>query len=149
VLSERLCLSENTRSCGCLKHESILSKLPVLHANNVKPEAAFNTARGNYICSAKKRNLKFSLSDEELKALFSSSCYYCGSSPNNKSVADSGDVYLYNGVDRLDSTAGYVFSNCVACCITCNWMKKNMPVQTFINHVHQISNYTKEKSASI
>ena len=47
----------------------------------------------------------------------------------------------YNGIDRLDSTEGYTTDNCVSCCTTCNWMKKKMPLEKFLQKVKEIAIY--------
>ena len=44
----------------------------------------------------------------------------------------------FNGVDRTDSTKGYVPDNVLPCCQMCNFMKGSVPPNTFIHHVEQI-----------
>lgn len=70
--------------------------------------------------SAKKRNLKFSLSENEVRELITQKCFYCQRLTKN-----------YNGIDRLNNEEGYVSSNCVSCCEQCNNSKNNYTIKEF------------------
>jgi hypothetical protein len=67
----------------------------------------------NAIKSARERNMDFSLSADDVIALVTSVCDYCG-------YTDEGHV---NGIDRVDNNVGYLKSNCVPCCARCNYVK--------------------------
>lgn len=41
----------------------------------------------------------------------------------------------YNGIDRVDPTKGYIIDNCVPCCTTCNYMKRILQRDEFLDHV--------------
>jgi hypothetical protein len=47
-------------------------------------------------------------------------------------VSRGGEVYVYNGIDRLDSSKGYVLENCVPCCSEINWAKRVMSFEDFV-----------------
>lgn len=81
-----------------------------------------------YLNSAKKRNCDFTLSSEDFFHILSKPCSYCGS-----------DTKI--GVDRINNLLGYTKENSTSCCATCNYMKKNLSFNEFINHVKKISNY--------
>ena len=53
--------------------------------------------------------------------------------------------YRYNGIDRVDSKIGYVEGNIVPCCEKCNFMKSNLEVDVFLEHVHKIENYSSRR----
>lgn len=74
---------------------------------------------------AKKRNIFFDLTDQQMYDLLCSKCTYCGC--NN-----------CNGIDRVDSSKGYVPENVVPCCAMCNMMKNNYSLETFRTHVTKI-----------
>ena len=78
--------------------------------------------------SAKKRNLVFDLTLEQVKSLLDGICHYCG---ELNSI----------GIDRKDSTCGYTTDNTVSCCSTCNFMKSDHPYDDFIKHIIKIFNY--------
>lgn len=42
------------------------------------------------------------------------------------------------GLDRVDSLKGYVYGNCVPCCLRCNRMKTNMHVSEFLEQIRRI-----------
>lgn len=83
------------------------------------------------------------MSDEQLYALIELPCFYTGKVPSGKKVAKSGEVFLYNGVDRLDSDKGYTPENCVSCCWEVNRMKNDMPKERFLELCKLISERNK------
>lgn len=103
--------SGGTRSCGCS------SSLP-------KGMASFNQIFSCMKYGAKRRGYQWQLTKEQVQMLTQKSCYYCGIEPNqgNYSSARNG-VYLYNGLDRIDNNRGYLITNVVPCCGTCNAAK--------------------------
>ena len=58
-------------------------------------------------------------------------CHYCGI------IQEKG----FNGIDRLDSSEGYIISNCVSCCEMCNYMKGCLGPTIFINRVEHIMSH--------
>jgi len=86
------------------------------------------TPKGKYISyqvSAKTRKHDFELTEEEFKSIFSANCHYCGKSPAN-------------GIDRKDSSVGYLIGNSLPCCKECNLMKRDMTYEKFLTHIQQI-----------
>jgi hypothetical protein len=112
---------------------------------NFHPKAAsplFYTKRDGYVSSfnnlynryrkkatAKKRD--FTLSKEDFYLLTSQPCYYCAAAPSKKADGKVKNSYIYNGLDRLDSTKGYTHSNCIGCCWEHNRMKGTLSFQEF------------------
>lgn len=56
-------------------------------------------------------------------------CFYC----------DRNDPTCLNGIDRMDNQKGYTLTNCVPCCKYCNFMKKALDAQTFLERCVHIS----------
>lgn len=110
--------SGSTSSCGCLRLD-VIRKPP--------GEAALNKLFGQYLRSAKNRGLVFDISKDLFQKLVTSKCYYCGDIPNK-----------LNGIDRIDSSNGYIEENCRSCCKTCNTMKWNLKEHEFIKHIEKI-----------
>jgi hypothetical protein len=132
--------SGNTKSCGCLQKEKIgnLRRLP-------PGESAFNKVYNTYKNTAKRRGYEFNISEQEFKNITSKNCFYCGDSPISISSSNkkkAWDVYLYNGIDRVDNGVGYIYSNCVPCCKHCNTMKMALPIDVFICKIIKIYNRT-------
>lgn len=124
------------QSCGCLRKENIQK----IAGHNKKPkgEAGFSILLNHYKYKAKERKLVFELSELEFRSLVVQNCYYCNIEPFQKSKAISGDFFVYNGIDRLDSSKGYVYSNCVTACGICNFMKREQNIENFLKQVKTI-----------
>ena len=77
---------------------------------------------------AKERGHKWDLTEEQFAEITKKNCYYCGAKPKNiiKQMPYSNGEYIYNGIDRIDNTKGYVIDNIVPCCKFCNFQKKNL-----------------------
>ena len=60
-------------------------------------------------------------------------CFYCNLLPENR----------LNGIDRMDNTKGYSVNNCVSCCKNCNFIKKSLDANTFIQRCQHISYHHK------
>lgn len=80
---------------------------------------------------AKYRGIDFKLTLDEFKSIVMQKCHYCNE------VYD-GKYKGRNGIDRIDSSKGYVLSNCVPCCATCNSMKLDTDYDEFLNNVKYI-----------
>ena len=100
---------------------------------------------GVYKHQSKKRNLDFLLTIEEFEIITSKNCYYCGSSPSNKRKRKNHTEFVYQGIDRLNSTIGYNVTNVVPCCEICNKAKRAMPLQDFINWIKRLVIYQTTK----
>ena len=61
------------------------------------------------------------------------SCFYCGAEPfqvarNSRSARS---CFLYNGIDRVDNSIGYIDTNTVTSCGVCNNAKAVMSLDDF------------------
>ena len=114
-----------TRSCGCLHRE--LMSLPT-------SEAAFNSLVRYLKFSARKRGYEWGLSNKQVREITQRNCFYCDIEPRQEKVPTSDNgTYIYNGIDRVDNSMGYVIGNVVACCGQCNYSKRDMTVDGFKN----------------
>ena len=87
----------------------------------------------NYKRNAESKQLAFEFSKEEFTEIVKLHCNYCGI------IQEKG----FNGIDRLDSTIGYIIDNCVSCCAMCNYMKGCLDKDIFIQRVEHIITYNK------
>jgi hypothetical protein len=126
-----------TISCGCYKSEGLNKK-----EHGV---SSFNHKYGGYKARARlhKKNIPFDLTKEEFKAIVLQNCHYCGIESSSVVMAKptANGAFVSNGIDRVDSSKGYVKENCVPCCTRCNWMKNEMPYEDFLLHIKRIFNY--------
>jgi len=130
------------KSCGCLKRY-LTSERMKLEENL----ASFNNLMYKYKQGAKERNIAFTLSKEDFKQITKQNCYYCGIEPKQirKDRLHLNGDYVHNGIDRLDSSRGYILENCVPCCKVCNYAKRNMSVNDFLNWIKKVYNYNLER----
>lgn len=109
---------------------------------------AKRNVRTQYRLSAKHRSLEFSLPDDEVFALITSDCAYCGLPPSTKlhQVTTKAHVdFRYNGIDRVDNSKGYVSGNCVPCCSMCNKAKLDSKLDEWLDWVNRVYSFQKAK----
>jgi hypothetical protein len=109
-------LSGLSKSCGCWWKIGVLSAIKAL--------------LNQYKTRAFKKNYSWELTDAEFRAITSQNCHYCGDAPSQRHRAN-GNIYVYNGIDRKDSSLGYTPENSVPCCKTCNFAKRTQTVEEF------------------
>lgn len=80
---------------------------------------------------AKRSGKEFTLTLEQSSEMYKSNCYYCGKEPSNKVKLNTGNIYLYSGIDRIDSKRGYSPDNTRSCCVNCNKAKMDMSEEQF------------------
>jgi hypothetical protein len=97
---------------------------------NYAVERKKNIARAlrEYTKRATKKNLEFTLTQEEFTQLVSSHCYYC-SAFNEEEVI---------GIDRVDNIVGYIYPNVAPACWNCNRIKYTYDALFFIEHCKTI-----------
>lgn len=110
-------------------------------------EASFRQLVREYKYNAKTDSREFTLTSADVRTLTSSRCTYCGREPAQKCFATGyksfPTPYIYNGIDREDNDQGYVANNCVPCCKLCNYIKREMTRDEFLNHIQRILEYSR------
>ncbi len=94
------------------------------------------TLNGKYIeykKSARIRKFEFNLTKNQFASFWQKPCYYCG------------DKIETIGLDRVNSDVGYFFNNIVPCCKICNYLKKCLPKDIFIEQCKKIVGYNLTK----
>lgn len=130
--------SGHTQSCGCYKVDQIakaLTKAPGVSARN--------QAYLQYKYRAKRSRIEFKMSLEKFIELSQKNCYYCDCKPSHvyQTIAKNG-TYIYNGIDRVDNSFGYIEDNIVSCCKDCNFMKSDVS----INIVEKVYEFIRRKT---
>lgn len=130
-----------TISCGCvgLKHRIAAMRI----AWKLEPGvASMNAVYGKAKSQAAHRGLVWNITIDEFHRLAQGECHYCGSMASKSyTTKSSGVPFVYNGIDRLDSTRGYVRDNVVACCKNCNYAKHKLSVEEFKEWLHRAATY--------
>ena len=123
--------NRTSTGCGCTKWKTQGEAMK-------KPDAAFLHIMSRYRASAKEHSRIWELTEFQASVLFTSNCHYCGEPPRREHMVRLGQTFTYNGIDRVDSTKGYVFENCVPCCTTCNRMKLDSSKDDFLQQCARI-----------
>lgn len=128
-----------TKSCGCWQKEKAkengkrFAKEPGLYAKK--------SLYKQYQNSAKNRKIGFNIQFEAFLNLTRKNCFYCGIEPKNiKKVKTESGNYIYNGLDRIDSSKDYTLDNVVPCCAQCNSAKLDYSTEEFYNWIIRIYN---------
>jgi hypothetical protein len=100
-------------------------------------EEVLNQVFTSLCYKAKERNLIQNLSKDQVHTLGMQNCHYCGKSPS-RVILRRTNKYLYNGIDRIDSTKGYTIDNVVSCCKACNFAKRVMSSEQFSSLISTI-----------
>lgn len=130
----------HTTSCGCYWNE----KWPSM-------TAAINRITQTYKIRAKKKNLEYNLTDDEVKNLFAQKCFYCDREPSNqrKLRNRTGFVYKYSGLDKIDPSKGYTIDNVVPCCIQCNQAKMDQSQEEFFDLCKKVNDKKESMSFNL
>lgn len=114
-------------SCGCARGR-------IKEIDESAKWACFRNCQRN----AERRKIIFMLTLEQFLSITGSPCSYCGiawstqfRNYNRQGNDKYHGSYKRNGIDRIDSKIGYVSTNCVPCCKTCNFAKAEMSVEDF------------------
>jgi 5-methylcytosine-specific restriction endonuclease McrA len=136
-----------TASCGCvLKAKNIEANLK--RRNPLGHNGKMNLLR-RYKEDAKTRDIVFNLSNDDFFALTKQNCFYCGPKPlqecfelKSKTISGRNHTkYIYNGIDRVDSSKPYELGNVVSCCRFCNHAKGAKSVDEFTNWQYRLVSF--------
>ena len=127
-----------TLSCGCYHSDRV---------KNSFGSASLHRLYYSYKERAKRKGLIFEFTEEEFSRIIQEKCFYCGEEPSNNYFGAKGanGGVIYNGIDRIDNTKGYIKENSVTCCQKCNYAKRKMGQEDFYSWVNRIYNNLHEK----
>jgi predicted RNA-binding Zn-ribbon protein involved in translation (DUF1610 family) len=96
-----------------------------------------------------KKGLTSNLNSQELLDLVKRNCHYCNAEPSNlmqyKQIHFSYN-FIYNGLDRVDSSKGYIKGNVLPSCKKCNIAKSDLSYNEFLQHIEKIYKNLKDAS---
>lgn len=117
---------KNTVSCGCKMG---------LHIGPKRFSPLMRSVGRIYNSNYKKDT---DLTLDEFYLISQQNCYYCNKPPSNSFCAENGEIFKYNGLDRLDSNRAHTKDNVVPCCKKCNTAKSNMVIDDFLSWIKDI-----------
>lgn len=91
-----------------------------------------------YVTSATFKQFNFQITEKQFYNLTSENCYICGKIPTSTHK---------NGIDRFNSSIGYIFENCRCCCGECNYMKNNYDYGVFVDKLKTIHTHYNSKQS--
>lgn len=114
-------------------------------------EAAANALLSYYRKNADDRGIAFALEKDVFLAITKKDCFYCGIEPQQvaKTNAKYTDPYLYNGVDRVNSSLDYLPENVVPCCVTCNRGKGTRTAEDFLSWARLVHDFDNQSGTAI
>jgi hypothetical protein len=121
--------SGQVRSCGCLARD--VASQNAKQKRLPKGVPARNAVVQGYQKSAAKSGREWNLSDEQLEVLFKGNCR----------KTNSGDSFIYNGIDRKNNEIGYIANNVVSCCRECNMAKSGRSYDEFITWIQRLAKH--------
>ena len=81
------------------------------------------------------------MSDDRALELITRECYYCDGFSDNANN--------FNGYDRVNNEIHYTDDNVVACCSTCNYIKRCLSQDIFLKHIKNIVYYFDDEKDKI
>lgn len=139
--------SKRCVKCGC-GHAHGLQKGQIRTKRNSR-ESAIHYFFLKLKKDAKRRSLSWDLSEMQVVNLVFANCVYCGTIPKlscnpltgyglaQKRTAEA--TITRNGIDRVDSSKGYVEGNCVTACEQCNKAKLDHSADEFKSWVLRVA----------
>lgn len=134
--------SGRKKSCGCIQKDYYRTHKKITTYGLTK---LYN----EYKVSAKSKNREFNLTKEEFRQLTSKNCFYCNIAPyrkriniyaKNKITIEMGE-FIFNGLDRINSSKDYTLDNVLTCCKVCNCAKSNLTTEEFKEWLERIYNH--------
>ena len=144
--------SGDTKSCGCLNRENNIERGRKMGQSWTKYHPSETTARRVW----RSRYGESDLSFEDFFRISQMNCYYCGAEPNNiqnaplsdkksSTFAKENGTFIYNGLDRIDSSCPHTVDNVVPCCKWCNIAKRERSVADFETWIEQLYLFTQKR----
>ena len=122
------------KGCGCQT-----GKQPKPTLRKGLGESTRNALFWQYRDNARKKSIPFELTNGQMEKMFKSVCFYCGREPyRTLKKPNCYGHYVCNGIDRKDNSKGYTKSNCVSCCLECNFMKNTYHIDEFLKLIRMI-----------
>lgn len=123
----------DVKSCGCWKKGRPVSADPY-----VPHRAVYH----RYKQGAKRRNINWNLTEQQVFGLVVLDCHYCGGNASTDMKLPAHPEFRYTGIDRVDNAKGYEESNVVPCCEICNTSKRCMSLEEWKRWIERVYHAT-------
>lgn len=105
---------------------------------------AFRAFYSVFVSNAIARDIPIQLTPEQVHALITRDCHYCGAPPAPRVFGSMRYVGMFNGIDRLNSDGAYDEENAVPACKICNRIKYVSTVEEYLAHAKRIVEFNKK-----
>lgn len=128
--------SGRVKSCGkCKYHSKLISQARGDKSTVSRGEQELFR---RYLRKATQASLKWLLTTIDFHRLISNPCDFCG---DTRTVKLKGSKLTYNYIDRLESTKGYLATNCVTICKECRRAKGPLNAEQYVNLITKSFTY--------
>lgn len=114
-----------------ISHFTLLSR-----SRCIKDSGSIEAFYRLYERCAIKRKIDFKLTLNEFEKLVTQKCFYCGQNGDSQSSCKTKNKFC--GLDRVKNDIGYISTNIVTCCKTCNYLKRDFSEKIFLNKIKEI-----------
>jgi hypothetical protein len=132
---------------GSLDSATFIKRVRHIHSfakntdNTQKHPECFPDAKcvsyASYRSRAEKKELEFTITNDDYKTITEQDCYLCGKKSTETNT---------NGIDRVDNIIGYTVENSKACCKECNHMKNSYALEDLMAKIERIrDNWSKKE----
>ena len=138
-------------SCGCALEyfrKNILPKNAREMFSLPDGEASFNALYASYQDRCKRKQMEFEFTKKEFRKITSENCFFCGTKPLQSGRKRNNGSYLHNGIDRIDSSKGYVNGNVLPCCEICNKAKRDLSLDEFLKWINRLIKFRYDNTQS-
>jgi len=135
---------------GSLDSATFIKRTQHIHSFTKNPEnpqkypKCFPDAKcvsyASYRSRAEKKELEFTITNDDYKTIVKQDCYLCGKKSTDTNT---------NGIDRVDNAIGYTIANCKACCKECNHMKNSYALEDLLAKIDSIQNTWSNKELPV
>lgn len=135
--------SGRVKSCGCYR------RVPA-NKQADREEAIMKLLYRNMLSRSRRFWQESDVAFDTFKELSLMPCHYCGLANSNSQKDTITEFVLYfNGIDRLDSSIGYLKDNIVSCCKYCNMAKSTMQHDEFLAFIKRIATHNKLEACNV
>lgn len=133
----------NRKGCHSCTNKITSTETALKKKGGIKHIGLKNRLLKDYRTGAVKRGKVFELTFDQFINLVEQNCYYCGAKPivheyEKQYMQQILEPWAHNGIDRKDSSKGYIIDNCVPCCSFCNYAKHEMTEEEFKNYISKV-----------
>ncbi len=150
IVTENQLLSNKYTSCGCMRISRNIDQNRLANKKSRKYTPREASAKNVYWRNYDDGDISF----EDFLVLSQKDCFYCGEKPSNRANRFKNDKtssleakelgeFIYNGLDRIDSTGKHTLNNIVTSCKICNYAKRRMTLNEFYNWIEKVHNKLK------